>query len=388
MDRTPVADFCESYLDDSHRIFRAAVARFTAEEIAPRAWEWEEAEAFDPALFGKAAEAGLLGPRFPDDLGGGGGDELHVLVSTEELMRGGCVGAAVGLGSLEIALPPILALGGEAQRERFCRPVLAGERVAALAISEPGTGSDVAGIRTKAVADGEGGYLLSGAKMFVTSGVQADQVTVLARTGDDPHGGLTFFVVERGAAGYSVSRSLKKTGWRASDTAELVFDEVRLPADRRLGAEGSGFGCLMQTFVHERLYLAAQGYAIAEACLDEALAYAKRREAFGRPIGRFQAVRHKLAEMAARTLAAKAATYQGAARVRDGAATPGEVALVKNVAADAAEAVSREAVQVFGGMGYMRETKVERLSRDARLLNIGGGTHEVMNELAGREMGL
>jgi acyl-CoA dehydrogenase len=378
-------DFCATFLDGGHELFRAAAARFAREEIAPHAWEWEEAEAFDPALYKKAGDAGLLGPLLPQDLGGGGGDVFHVLVSTEELMRSGCTGAVVGLGSLEIALPPVLVLGTDEQKARLVPPVLRGERIAALAITEPGAGSDVSGLRLSAVRDGDH-YVLNGQKLFVTSGVRADHLTVLARTSEDPHGGLTFFAVERPIAGLTVSKALKKTGWRASDTAELTFQDVRVPVSSRLGEEGAGFRCLMKTFQHERLYLAAQGYAIAEVCFEEALAYARQREAFGRQLARFQAIRHKLADMAARVLAAKALTYQVAARVRDGTSRPAEVAAAKNVAADAARDVSWEAVQIFGGMGYMRETLVERLSRDARLLAIGGGTNEIMRELVAREL--
>ncbi|HBP18271.1 MAG TPA: acyl-CoA dehydrogenase, partial [Planctomycetes bacterium] len=282
-----------------------------------------------------------------------------------------------------IALPPILTLGSPEQRERFVKPVLAGERIAALAISEPGAGSDVAGLTTRAVREGEG-YRLSGSKLYVTSGLRADQLTVLARTGEDPHAGLTFFVVERGAEGLSVSRALKKTGWRASDTAELTFDEVYVPAENRLGEEGSGFLCLMQTFQGERLYLATIGVATAELCYADALAHAKLRRSFGRALIGHQVVRHKLADMAGRVLQAKALVYHSVARAIRGEVSPAEVALTKNAASDCAEWVCREAVQVLGGMGYMRETRAEVLSRDARLLNIGGGTREIMNEIVGR----
>lgn len=385
MSQSLTRDVCAAYLDDSHDQFRQACRRFVREEIAPHVEAWEEAESFDRALYRKAAEAGLAGPALPEALGGGGGDLFHVLVSTEEMVRAGSTGVMAGLGSLEIALPPILTLGDDAQRRRFVAPVLAGERIAALAITEPGAGSDVSAVSTRARRDGDA-YVLSGSKLYVTSGVRADQVTVLARTGDDPHGGLTFFVVERESPGFAVSKSLKKTGWRASDTAELAFDAVRVPAANRLGDEGSGFVCLMQTFINERIFLAAMGSATAETCYEEALAHARERRAFGKPLLGHQVVRHKLADMAGRVLAAKALVYQTVGRVRAGDASPAEVALTKNVAADAAEWVSREAVQIFGGMGYMRETKVERLSRDARLLNIGGGTREIMNEIVGRAL--
>jgi acyl-CoA dehydrogenase len=382
---TFVEDVCAGHLQPSHELFRAACARFAAERIAPFAYAWEEAEAFDPSLYREAAAAGLLGPALPQEWGGGGGDALHMLVSVEGLLRGGSTGVCAGLGSLEIALPPILNLGTDAQKARLVPPVLRGERIAALAITEPGTGSDVAGIATRARRQGDR-YVFSGRKMFVTSGVRAGLLTVLARTGDDPHGGLTFFAVDAATKGVVVSRSLKKTGWRASDTAEISLEEVEVPLDDRLGDEGAGFPCLMATFQHERLYLAALGYATAERCLEEALAYARQREAFGRAIGKFQVIRHKLADMASRTLAAKALTYQVAARLQAGTSRPAEVAAAKNVAADAAISVSHDAVQILGGMGYMRETTVERLSRDARLLSIGGGTREVMNELIARAL--
>ena len=375
------------YFDESHQAFREVCRRFAAEHIAPHATEWEEAGAFPRELYRLAAEAGVLAPTFPEAWGGGGGDVFHGIVAGEALQRGGCTGAVVGLGSLNIALPPILHLGTDAQKERFVRPVLAGEQIAALAITEPGTGSDVAGIRTRAVRDGED-YRISGAKTFITSGVRADVVLVLARTSEDPHQGLTFFVVERGMPGFEVSRALKKTGWWASDTAELSFDEVRVPASHRIGPEGSGFLALMQDFEGERLMLAVNAHALAELALDEALAYAREREAFGRPIGKFQVIKHKLAEMATQVQSAKALTYACAARMRDGHPVMAEIAMAKNHSAMVAREVCWEAVQIFGGMGYMRETVVERLARDARLLPIGGGTQEIMRELIGRGLGL
>lgn len=372
-----------SHFDESHQVFRATVARFVKDEIAPHATDWEEAEEFPVALYRKAGDAGLLGPVFPAAYGGGGGDVFHGIAASEEMLRGGSTGVAVGLGSLEIALPPILAIGSEEQRARFVPPVLRGEKIAALAITEPGTGSDVAGVRTRAVRDGDH-YVVSGSKTFITSGVRADLVTVLARTGADPHQGLTFFVVERGMPGFSVSRALHKTGWWASDTGELAFDEVRVPVANRIGAEGSGFVALMQNFENERLMLAVQGYALAEVALEHAVAYAKQREAFGRTIGKFQVIRHKLADMATAVASAKALTYAVAARMKAGENVFAEVAMAKNHASTVANAVCYDAVQIFGGMGYMRESPVERLARDARLLPIGGGTYEIMNELIAR----
>lgn len=376
-----------STFDDTHRALRDVARRFTAEHIAPHATAWEEENLFPRDLYRLAADAGVLAPSWPAELGGGGGDVLHDVVVGEEMIRGGCTGAVVGLGSLGIALPPILTLGSADQKERWIRPTLAGETIAALAITEPGTGSDVAGVRLRARRDGDD-YVLDGQKTFITSGVRADLVTVLARTGDDPHGGLTFFVVERGAPGFGVSRALSKTGWWASDTAELFFDGCRVPAACRLGPEGSGFVALMQNFERERLMLAVNGVALAEAALDDAIAYARQRQAFGRPIAKFQVIKHKLAEMATAVASAKALTYAAARRIADGRSAMTEVAMAKNHAALVARDVCWEAVQIHGGMGYMRETRVERWARDARLLPIGGGTQEIMNELIARGLGL
>lgn len=368
--------------DQSHAQFRDLCARFAEQHIAPQVVEWEEAESFPRDLYRKAAEAGILAAGFPEELGGAG-DLLHPLVGIEGLLLGGSSGVVASLQSHGIALPPIVTLGSPEQQRRFVPPVLGGERIAALAITEPGTGSDVAGVRTRAVRDGDH-YLLNGAKLFITSGVRADFVTVLARTGPDPHGGLTFFVVERDMPGFTISRALKKTGWRASDTAELAFADVRVPLSHRLGEEGSGFVALMRNFTGERLALAFFGHATAEIALRDAIAYAKQREAFGRAIAKFQVTKHKLARMATRVLASRELNYTVARRALAGEEVTAEVAMAKNLAAEVAVEVCYEAVQILGGMGYMRESRVERLSRDARLLPIGGGTTEVMNEIIAR----
>ena len=374
-------------LDDHYELYRQTCLRFAKEKIAPFVDEWEEAELFPLELYREAAAAGVLAAAYPEEYGGGGGDMLHGLIGVEALLIGGSSGVVAGLGSLGIALPPILVLGSEEQKRRFVSPVLAGEKVAALAITEPGTGSDVAGISTRAVRDGSD-YLISGSKLFITSGARADTVSVLARTGADKHGGLTFFVIEKGMPGFTVSRALKKTGWRASDTAELAFDEVRVPEANRIGEEGSGFVALMKNFQHERLALAFYGHATAAIALEDAIAYAKERQAFGRPLVGFQVTRHKLARMATEVEAARTLDYSCALRVRDGEYLVTEVSMAKNFAAEVAQRVCYEAVQIFGGMGFMRETRVERLSRDARLLPIGGGTTEIMNEIIAKGLGL
>ena len=359
---------------------RTTCERFARKEIAPFVYEWEEAETFPRDLYLKAGKAGILGACFPEEMGGAGGNEVHAMMVTEGLIHGGSSGVVVGLGSLGIALPPIVQAGAPDQIERFVRPAIAGKKITALAVTEPGTGSDVAGVRTRAVRDGED-YRITGNKLFITSGVRADYVTTLCRTGDDPHGGLTFFVVEKGMPGFEVSKGLKKTGWRCSDTAELAFDDVRVPARNRIGAEGSAFVTLMRNFQAERLGLAVMGHASAELALMEAAAYARERQAFGKPLTGFQVTRHKLAEMATKVLAAKTLNYQVARRVAAGEYLVAEVSMAKNFSAQIAQEVCYDAVQIFGGMGYMRETLAERLSRDVRLLPIGGGTQEIMNEI-------
>lgn len=374
-------------LDESHELHRKNCLRFVEEEIAPHVVEWEEAGEFPRDLYVKAARAGVLGVIFPEEYGGGGGDGFHAIVTTEAILTAGSTGVAAGLGSLGIALPPILLLGSEEQKKRFIPPVLAGEKIAALAITEPGAGSDVAGLATRAERRGDR-YVLSGAKLYITSGVRADYVSVLARTGPDAHGGLTFFVVEKGMKGFTVSRALKKTGWWASDTAELAFDEVEVPVENRIGDEGSGFIALMRNFQSERLGLAVMGHATAEIVLQDALEYAKQRQAFGRPIVGFQVTRHKLANMATQVAVAKSFNYDLMRRVIAGEYLVGETSMAKNFSAKVAIDVCYEAVQILGGMGYMRETRVERLSRDARLLPIGGGTTEIMNEIIAKRIGL
>jgi len=385
--RWPPPKFFDNLLDDTHVALRQSARRFAEAEIAPNAVAWEALGLFPRELYPKTAEAGLLGVGFPEELGGAGGGALHAVMLIEGMMRGGSTGVSVGLGSLGIALPPLVQWKDPVQLERFVRPTLAGKTIACLAVSEPDTGSDVAGVKTRATRDGDD-YLVTGSKLFITSGTRADVIVTLARTGPDPHGGLSFFVITPTMPGVTVSRALSKTGWCASDTAELRFDAVRVPVANRVGPEGSAFLTLMRNFVAERLALAANGAATAEIALEESARYARERHAFGRPIAGFQVTRHKLADMATRVLAAKTLVYQVATRLERGEQPLAEVAMVKNLCSDVAHEVTWEAVQIHGGMGFMRETLVERLSRDARLLPIGGGTSEVMKEIIAKQLGL
>jgi acyl-CoA dehydrogenase len=369
------------YETADHAELRASVRRFARQEIAPNAHAWEEANEFPRELYLKAGAAGIVAIGYPEAYGGAGGDLSHVLAAGEELVLAGrSVGVAVGLGSHRIALPPILSLGTEEQKKRFLPGVLKGEKIAALAITEPSGGSDVARIRTRAVKDGDH-YVVNGEKTFITSGCRADLVTTAVRTGGEGHGGISLLVIERGTPGFSVSKKLAKMGWWASDTAELTFEDCRVPVSNRIGEENAGFAAIMMNFMVERLLLAGNCVAIAELAYQESIAYARQREAFGKALMGFQVTRHKLADMATRIAAARALTNEVVARCLRGEQVPGLAAMAKNTATDMCSFVCDEAVQIHGGYGYMREFLVERLYRDARLYPIGGGTREIMNEI-------
>jgi acyl-CoA dehydrogenase len=373
--------------DDTHAQLREQARKFAAKRIAPNAHAWEEAEEFPRELYREFAEIGLLGVGYPEAVGGAGGDVSHTLAVAEEaILHGKSVGTIVGLGSHGIALPPIVRTGTPAQIDRFVRPTLRGETIAALAITEPSGGSDVARLRTKAVRDGDH-YVIDGAKTFITSGVRADFVTVAVRTGDEGHAGISLIVVERGTPGFSVGKKLHKMGWWASDTAELVFERCRVPAANLIGDENAGFLAIMLNFATERLYLAGNCVAIAELAYREAVTYARERHAFGKNLAAFQVVRHKLADMATQIAAARAMTNETVERYRRGEMNPSYAAMAKNVATDMVTAVCDQAVQIHGGYGYMREYVVERLYRDARLYAIGGGTREIMNEIISKTAG-
>jgi acyl-CoA dehydrogenase len=373
--------------NDEHRELRKNVRRFAETHVRPHATAWEEAEEFPKELYGEAARAGVLGIGYGEDVGGTGGDVTHTLVAQEELVLGGhSVGTVVGLGSHGIALPPIVKLGTAAQREKFVRPVLAGAKISALGITEPGGGSDVASLRTAAVRKGDH-YVVNGSKTFITSGCRADFVTTAVRTGGPGHGGVSLLVIERGTPGFTVGKKLKKTGWWASDTAELAFEDCLVPVENLVGEENMGFYAIMMNFASERIFLAGQCVAIAELAYRESIAYARDRKAFGKAIMGFQVTRHKLADMASRIAAARALTAEVTMRYARGEDVTSLAAKAKNVATDTCSFVCDHAVQIHGGAGYVREVIVERLYRDARLYPIGGGTREIMNEIISKTEG-
>ena len=372
---------------EEHAQLRDNVRRFAQKQIAPHAHAWEEACEFPRELYRAAAEANLLGISYPTEDGGSGGDVTHALVAAEEMvLHGHSVGTCVGLNSHGIALPPILRVGNAEQKKRFVDPVLRGEKISALAITEPNGGSDVASLRTKAVRDGDF-YVVNGAKTFITSGCRADIVTTAVRTGGEGHGGISLLVIERGTPGFTVSKKLQKTGWWASDTAELSFEDCRVPVANRIGEENMGFLAIMINFANERLFLAGQCVAIAELAYRESVKYARERRAFGKTLMGHQVLRHKLADMVTKIAAARALVSECAVRVVRGEQVPGLAAMTKNTATDMCTFVADQAVQIHGGNGYMREYLVERLYRDARLYPIGGGTREIMNEIIAKVEG-
>ncbi|WP_343452642.1 acyl-CoA dehydrogenase family protein [Pseudomonas aeruginosa] len=382
-----MTDF-QQYFDESHQLIRDSVRRFVEREVLPYIDEWEEAEEFPRELYLKAGAAGILGIGYPEAYGGScEGDLFAKVAASEELMRCGSGGLVAGLGSLDIGLPPVVKWARPEVRERVVPAVLRGEKIMALAVTEPSGGSDVANLKTRAVRDGDH-YRVSGSKTFITSGVRADYYTVAVRTGGEGFAGISLLLVEKGTAGFSVGRKLKKMGWWASDTAELFFDDCRVPAENLIGVENAGFACIMANFQSERLALAVMANMTAQLALEESLRWAREREAFGKPIGKFQVLRHRLAEMATQLEVSREFTYRQAAKMAAGKSVIKEISMAKNFATDVADRLTYDAVQVLGGMGYMRESLVERLYRDNRLLSIGGGSREIMNEIIGKQMGL
>lgn len=369
------------------KALRETVRRFVREEILPHQDEWERTGDIPRELHRKAGEIGLLGLPFPESVGGGGGDVIDSVVLAEELgYNGASGGVQASLFTHGIALPHIATAGDPKHIERWVRPTLDGEKIGSLAITEPDGGSDVAGLRTTAKRDGDF-YVVNGSKTFITSGCRADFVTTAVRTGDAGAHGLSLLVIEKGTPGFTVSRKLDKMGWLASDTAELSFVDCRVPAENLVGAENTGFIQIAQNFVTERVSLAVQAYSAAQRCLDLTVQWCRDRETFGRPLITRQLVQHKLTEMARRVDVARVYTRDLAVRYQDGENVLAQVAFAKNTAVEAGEWVANEAVQLHGGMGYMRESEVERQYRDMRILGIGGGTNEIMTGLAAKLLG-
>ncbi|MCB0948619.1 MAG: acyl-CoA dehydrogenase family protein [Mycobacterium sp.] len=371
---------------------RKTVRAFAERDVLPHVQEWERAGELPRDLHRKAAAAGLLGAGFPESAGGEGGDGADAVIICEEMHHCGSPGGVfASLFTCGIAVPHMIASGDERLIDTYVRPTLRGEKIGALAITEPGGGSDVGHLTTRAVRDGDH-FILNGAKTYITSGVRADYVVTAARTGAAGAGGVSLIVVDKGTPGFEVSRKLDKMGWRSSDTAELSYTDVRVPAVNLIGTENTGFLQIAAAFVAERVGLAAQAYSSAQRCLDLTVDWCRNRETFGKPLIARQSVQNTLAEMARRIDVARVYTRHIVERqLSEGA--PGasslitEVCFAKNTAVEAGEWVANQAVQLFGGMGYMAESEVERQYRDMRILGIGGGTTEILTALAAKTLG-
>jgi acyl-CoA dehydrogenase len=374
------------YYTAEHEAFRQTLRRFVAKEIEPFAAAWDEAEEFPRELYRKAAEVGLLALGFPEEYGGVAADCFYGIIASQELARAGAGGVAASLMSHTIGAPPIAFAGGEDLKRRLLPEILSGRKISALAITEPSGGSDVANLRTTARRKGDH-YIVNGAKTFITSGMRADVVTAAVRTGGAGRGGISLIVIEGGTPGFTRTR-LDKMGWWASDTAMLYFDDCRVPAANLLGAENEGFRLIMRNFNRERLGMAAGCTGYARVCYDEAAAYARERQTFGKPLIAHQVIRHKLVDMAMRVNATQAYLEATAWRVDQGENSVADICMLKNQATLTMEFCAREAVQIFGGAGFMRGPKVERIYREVRVNAIGGGAEEIMRELAAKQLGL
>jgi acyl-CoA dehydrogenase len=369
-----------------HEAFRDVVRRFVDREIVPFASAWDEAGEFPRALYAKAAEIGLLGLGFPEEFGGVPADQFMRIVASQELARAGAGGVSASLMSHTIGAPPIARAAKPEVRARVLPEILSGRKISALAITEPSGGSDVANLGTKAIRDGDH-YVVSGEKTFITSGMRADYITVAVRTGGPGASGVSLLLIPGDVPGLTRTK-LNKMGWWASDTATLHFDACRVPAENLIGEEGQGFKLIMHNFNSERMGMAAGCTAFARVCLDDAIAYAKERQTFGKPLTQHQVIRHKLVDMAQRVAASQAMLEMLAWRLEQGDNPVAEICMMKNQATQTMAYCASEAVQIFGGAGFMRGIRVERIYREVKVNAIGGGTEEIMKDLASRQMGL
>ena len=377
-----------------HEDLRESMTDWVKKELHPHRNEWEETKWPDSAMK-RAGELGYLGLCFPEEYGGQGGDYYYSLVRAEALSYSGSGGLGMGFAvQTDMVLPPVHLLGTEEQKQKYLAPGIRGEKIGALGITEPGAGSDVAGIRTTAILDGDE-YVINGSKTFITNAARADFMVLVTKTDPDAgHDGITLMLIDirdedgNDLPGFSVAQNLEKLGMHASDTGELVFEDFRVPADSVLGQVGKGFYHISWELQSERLVAAAGSNASAERLLETAIEYANDRQAFGRPIGKFQAIRHKIAAMATKIEASKQFTYSVAWRVNNGEYPVREISMAKLLSSQMACEVADEVVQIHGGYGYMKEYEVERAWRDLRLNRIGAGTDEVMLEVIGRSYGL
>jgi len=373
---------------EEHEDLRASIKRYVAAELTPHIDEWEET-GFPDSVFTRLGEVGFLGLDKPEEYGGQGGDFLSELILCEELYYGANGGLAMGVGvQVDMAMPPILAFGTEEQKQEWAVPAIAGSKILCLGISEPNAGSDVAAIKTRAIRDA-GDWVINGTKTYITNGIRADAIVLVTKTDPDAgHDGFTLFLVPMDTPGITRSKRLQKLGMHASDTALITFEDVRVPESAVLGEVGRGFQQIMWELQGERLSGCAGNIAAAQRAFDLTLEYVKTRETFGKPLGRHQALRHRMAEMAIKLEAGRELTYATARRMIAGEYPVREVSMTKVFTCRAANEVADECIQLHGGAGYMREYGIERLWRDIRLSRIGGGTDEIMLEVVGKSFGL
>ncbi len=387
-EETPQMSATNPFFTEEHEMFRKTVRDYVQKELLPHAEEWNKAEEFPREVFERMGELGFLGIRYPEEYGGSGLGYFYTVVFAEELSKCGLAGLAMAvLVQTDMGTGPLHLIGSDEIKRKYLAPAIRGEMIAALGITEPGAGSDVAGMSTTAVRDGDD-YVINGTKMFITNGTRADFVTLAAKT--DPgagHGGISLFVAPTDLPGFSVGRKLDKVGNRVSDTAELIFEDYRLPASNMLGEEGQGFYTAMINFQGERLIGAVASVAGAQHVLDVTLQYAQDRRQFNRPIAKFQVTRHKFADMATELEAARRLAYHAAYLVENKMDCVKEVSMAKLFCCETAFKVVDRCLQIHGGYGYMNEYLVSRAWRDMRLSTIGGGTSEIMKEIIGRLMG-
>jgi alkylation response protein AidB-like acyl-CoA dehydrogenase len=373
---------------DEHEQLRESITNFALKELAPHADEWEETT-FPDSVFRRMGELGFLGLDKPEKYGGQGGDYFSAMVLGEAISNANCGGLSMGVAvQTDMAMPPILKFGTEEQKQEWVAPAIKGEKILCLGITEPDAGSDVSGIKTRAVRDGDE-FVINGSKTYITNGHRAHVIVLVTKTDPDAgYDGFTLFLVPMDAPGVIREKKLQKMGMHASDTALLAFQDVRVPASAMLGEEGKGFYHIMWELQGERMIGAAGCVAGAQKCFDRTLEYAKEREAFGKAIGHFQVIRHKFAEMATKIESARQLVYVTAWRFANGEYPVREISMAKLHSARVACEVADECIQIHGGAGYMKEYNVERVWRDMRLNRIGAGTDEIMLEVIGRSYGL
>src|SRR5213592_2885897 len=373
---------------DEHEQLRESIANFCRKELAPHSEKWEETT-FENWVFQRMGELGYLGLSYPEEYGGQGGDYFASLVLAEEMPKANSGGLSMAVAvQTDMATPPVHLFGTEEQKQRYLVPAIKGQKIACLGITEPDAGSDVAGIKTTAVRDGDE-WVINGSKIFITNGHRADYIVLVTKTDKDAgYDGFTLFLVDMDLPGVIREKKLQKLGMHASDTALLAFDDVRVPDDAILGEPGKGFYHIMWELQGERLIGAAGCVAAAQRLFDRTLEYAKERQAFGRSIGHFQVIRHKFAEMATKVEAARQMVYTTAWRFNNGEYPVREISMAKLYASRMAVEIADECIQIHGGAGYMKEYGVERVWRDMRLNRIGAGTDEIMLDVIGRSYGV